>query len=65
MKFRISGHKNTKREERIQLKVCQVQSEAIEEGLYSEVDSNISQWQANTELPWEENVCDEEQQECL
>ncbi len=62
--FRISGYKNRKREETIQLIVRRMRSEAIEKVLYPEDCSDISQGQANTELPLNGNVHDEEQQEC-
>ncbi len=64
--YRISGYKNKKREETIQLIVRRMRSEAIEKALYPEDDSeDISQGRAHAELPLEDNVLDEEQQECF
>lgn len=61
--FTISGYKNKKREETIQLIVWRMQSEAIEKVLYPEdADSeDILQGRTHAELPLENNILDEEQ----
>ncbi len=64
--FRISGYKNKKREETIQLIVRRMRSEAIEKAMYPEdaESEDISQGRTHAELPLEDNGLDEEQQEC-
>ena len=64
VRFRISGYKNRKREETIQLIVRRMRSEVMERALYPEEESDISQGRANTELPLEDNVREDDQQEC-
>jgi hypothetical protein len=67
--FTISGYKNKKREETIQLIVRRMRSEAIEKILYSDgEDSDISreQQQANSQPPaLSENIPVTEQQQCF
>jgi hypothetical protein len=63
--FRVTGFKNKKREETIQLIVCRIQSEAVAKMLYPEDDSDISRQQQPPAPTGNAQVTVIEQQQCF